>query len=139
MSNFLKKYWFNILFGVALIIGVGVAHWSFNSLVEPSSPYMIVDKNEPSDYSPVGYEPVEMTGKSFEQGEKVMVSCKVPESYAPYVHYPQNWEGNVMNPDAWQGIALKYGLYSVLVILVCFIIWRVVVIIRKGKVSNENN
>lgn len=133
MIKLLRQYWFNIAFAVAIVIGVLVAHWSFTNVVESGSPYMIVDKNSPSDYSPVGYEPVEMTGISIEQGEKIMVSCKVPESYTPYLHYPQNWGTNVLNPDTWQGQSVKYVLFGMLGIVICLLIWRIIMIIKRRK------
>ena len=49
-----------------------------------------------------------MTGKT--EGQRVMVSCNVPASYAPYIHYPQNWDNNILNPNTMSGQSVKYRL-----------------------------
>lgn len=131
--SLIRKYWFYPVLAIAVCLGFFVAHLSYENVVQPNSPYMIVDKDAPSDYCPVGYEPVEMTGKPIEQGEKAMITCEVPESYAKYIHYPENWEQNALNPNATQGQVTKWLLYGILVLMIGFIAWRSVVLYKRNK------
>ena len=94
---------------------------------------MIVDMDVPSECCPLGYEPVELTDKDPEDGVKKMVSCRVPVVYEPYVHYPENWESNIFNPQSMQGNITKWGLYGVLVIVIGMLVWRIIVIRKKRR------
>lgn len=130
----IKKYWFYVALPLSVIFGwFVIGDMTYTKMVEPSSPYMIVDKDVPSEYCPVGYEPVELTGKPVEQGERAMINCKVPESYEKYVHYPENWQENALNPESWQGQATKWALYGVLFVVIGLVSWRSVRLYRKYK------
>lgn len=91
----------------------GLAHLSFQYIVFPNSPQMIIDMDAPSKQSPVGYEPVEMTGKPINEGKVVLCPCKVDTIYAQYIKYPPNWENNPLNPESNESWVLRWSLYSV--------------------------
>lgn len=132
--TFLNKYWIYIMLPLSVIFGWFVMGFLTDKyVVQPNQPYMIVDKDVPSEYCPVGYEPVELTGKPVDQGEKALISCKVPESYAQYIHYPDNWNENVLNPDTTQGQITKWILYGILAIVIGFVIWRSIILYNKYK------
>jgi len=129
----LKKYGFYVLFAFAMVMGVGLAHISYEAIVEPNSPYILADMDVPSTCSPVGYEPVEFTGKPPEEGKRLMITCTAPAVYEPYIHYPKGWESNILNPANPWGQAVKWILYGVLAILLGLLAWRIVRIIRKKR------
>lgn len=131
--KFLKRYWFPIVFALALIAGSLLAHWSYETIVKDWSPTMIVDLDVPSDCCPLGYEPVELTGKPVEQGVVKIITCKMPIAYAPYIHYPENWERSPFNPQGAVGQATKWSLYAILAVLVGLLTWRIVYIVKMRK------
>lgn len=133
MKNTVKKYLWYLAIAVAVIFGFGMMHLLFTGVIEPSSPYMIVDKSCESDVCPLGYEPVELTGIPPEQGERVMITCKIPISYQSYVHYPEGWQNNLLNPKTWQGQATKIGLFVFLGMAVCLLVWRIWTIVKKKR------
>ena len=98
---------------------------------------MIVDTDCPSEVCPLGYEPVELTGLPVEQGVEKMLTCRVPIAYAPYVHYPKNWERSPFNPQGEVGQIVKWSLYAILVIVVGLISWRIVHIVKMRKKRKE--
>ena len=131
--KFFKRYWFHFVFVFAIVFGVFLAHWSYETVIKDWSPTMIVDLDVPSDTCPLGYEPVELTGKPVEQGVEKMLTCRVPIEYAPYVHYPENWDRSPFNPQGEIGQATKWSLYAILAIVVGLISWRVVTIVKIRK------
>ncbi len=131
--NFFKKYWFHIAFAFAVIAGSLLAHWSYETVIKGWSPTMIVDLDCPSDVCPLGYEPVEITGKPVEQGVERMITCKVPIEYAKYIHYPANWDRSPFNPANPTAQAIKWLLYAILVVLVGLLTWRIVYIVKMRK------
>ena len=79
-----KKY---VKYIVAAVVGIGVAVCSWFFVVEPSYPYLLLDRNSPvvDDVVGIGYLPIEMTGGSAD-GAIVRHMCSVPVVYAKYVH-----------------------------------------------------
>jgi hypothetical protein len=131
--KFFKRYWFHFVFVLAIIFGVGMAHWSYETLIKGWSPTMIVDTSVPSDVNPLGYEPVELTGKPVEQGVAKMITCKVPIEYTPYIHYPANWANSPFNPANPVAQAIKWALYAILAVLVGLLGWRIAYIVKMRK------
>lgn len=131
------KYGFYVLLALTIAFGFAVAHLTYIAWVEPSQPYIIADTDVPSQCCPVGFEPVEVTGKAPELGERMMISCSVPEVYAPYIHYPEGWESSIFNPNARQGQVTKWSLYGLLAAVVGLLAWRIAVIIRKKRTGGK--
>ncbi len=129
-SPTMKRYLFYIGFALAIVVGIWLAHLSYTRIVQPSSPYMVVDPSVPSINNPLGYEPVEITGLDPKFGKQMMVTCKMPVGYTEYIHYPPNWQNNVLNPKSWQGQTTKYVLYGILGLVLAFMSWRIVRIVR---------
>lgn len=133
MRQLIAKYWIYAAFALAIVAGFVVAHLSYIALIVPSLPYMIVDVDKPSKDSPVGFEPVERTGKDPSQGKRIAVTCKIPETYTEYLHYPANWEKNIFNPASLRGQIVKWILYSALPVMIGLLTARLVIIHKKNK------
>ena len=131
MKVFWKKFWYPIVFALAMVFGfLVIGQGTYEAFVVGLNPYMIVDMSVPSAVSPAKYEPVEMTGLPVEQGIKKQISCKVPTSYMPYVHYPSNWAYSPFNPTGKIGQFTKWALYVILVLVVGLLTWRIVKIVK---------
>lgn len=133
MRNICKKYWFHVVFAIAILAGALFAHWSYETIVRGWSPTMIVDTSVTSDVNPLGYEPVELTGIPVSQGVEKIVTCRVPISYEQYIHYPKNWDTSPFNPKGSIGQFTKLVLYAVLVIVVSLLTWRIAYILKIRK------
>lgn len=111
--SFLKRHWETLVTICGCLLFAFLAHLSYEYVFIPNSPQMIIDLDVPSQRSPVDYEPIEITGAS--EGKVVICPCKVDEIYASYVHYPDNWEHNILNPEAKESKIFLYSLYFVAV------------------------
>lgn len=137
-----------ILTGVVLLLGFFVlGPLVQDKLIDPNKPYILVDKHEyiaaqqcagasrkPCDLPPVL--PVEMKGISDSQTinnpsiMKLPVE-RVPESYLPYVHYPDNWNSywnpfqpNGIGPILRKVLNILVPLAGVLLIVYIIYLWR---------------
>lgn len=130
-GNLVKKYSGYIITFCAIAFGALMAHISWDSVIMPMSPTMIIDMNVPSEVSPLGYEPIEITGAS--TGVKKVVTCNVPVEYAPYIHYPKAWDISPMNPQSWVGKFTKYFLYFLLAVVLILFALRIYAIYQERK------
>lgn len=124
----LRKYW---KFLVAALVGVLIAVCSWYFIVEPSYPYLLLDKDSPviDDSTGIGYLPIEMTGASSD-GAIVKHMCNVPEIYVKYVHNMPK-ESNIMSSESGVGkFMLMYswqivvGMLIVLAVYIMYSKWR---------------
>jgi hypothetical protein len=86
MAEIKKKEYLMVI--LAFCIGIGLAWVSWQLLVEPSIPFLIVDPDSyvPDDPYGIKYLPVEITGLELSKG-LIVKHCKIPEIYKEYVHY----------------------------------------------------
>lgn len=96
MRELIKKNW---KLGIAFIIGVGLAWASWQFLVVPNYPVLIVDTDAPIEHDElgIGYLPVELTGKAPELGKEIKV-CVVPAPYKNFVHNAPD-DSSIFSPD----------------------------------------
>jgi len=107
----------------AVLVGMfllGPVSWEY--IIKPNGPTVILDLDAPIDAPHAGtaalpfeYWPVEVTGKDPSEGVETAVTCKMPEGWLPYIHYPDNWnKWHPMNPHGVVGPVLVYVLYGIL-------------------------
>jgi len=133
----ISKYQNQVILCAAVIVGVLFAHYSFDYIVMPLSPTMIIDETMPSETSPVGYEPVEITGMAISEGKEVLCSCKVPMFYEQYVHYPKAWPYSPFNPNSWIGKGTVYLLYIIAAILLYLLVRKIIKLRKRQKEKQD--
>ena len=130
--------WLGILFSVFLISMLLIAPWLQTNVIEPHQPYMIVDPDIPiigCEYDYLNYMPVELTGKSPEDGV-ILPITSVPEEYAEYVHYPESWGAwNPFNPDGILGAWLSTGLVWITAFALIALIVYLMILNKQGKLK----
>jgi len=111
------------------------ADWVSNT----TSPKMIVDPDVTFGYGGIIMNPpVEVTGKDPSQGVTINVCGKVPEEWVKYVKYDENWtEWNPFSPQGKLGMPLLYLSYTVLAVLAIALVYRIIVLYKKGKFNKK--
>jgi LPXTG-motif cell wall-anchored protein len=120
-----KKY---MKYIIAAVVGIIIAVCSWFFVVEPSYPYLLLDKDSPviDDVTGIGYLPIEMTGASVNNAI-VKHMCNVPEIYADYMHNVVQDKNSIMNKESFIGnIVLNYSwliIIGLMMILSAYILF----------------
>lgn len=137
MKIILKKY---LKFIIAGLVGVVIAGCSYVFIVEPSYPYLLLDKDSPviDDATGLGYLPIEMTGASAE-GAIVKHMCFVPDIYSEYTHNVVKDKNNIMSADSEFGkFIMNYSWQIIIGLLMVLGVFVVVSNYIKNKKLNKN-
>ena len=132
----IKKYG---KFFIAGLVGIAIAVCSWFFIVEPSYPYLLLDKDSPviDDSTGIGYLPIEMTGASADNAI-VKHMCAVPEIYAEYMHNVPK-EDSIMSAESGFGqFMLTYSWWVVLAVLIVLCIYIMYIRRRKDNDSKNN-
>jgi glycerol uptake facilitator-like aquaporin len=124
MKTIFRKYLKYITAGA---VGVIVAVCSYVFIVEPSYPYLLLDKDSPviDDATGLGYLPIEMTGASADNAI-VKHMCSVPEVYSKYIHNVSNKDSLMSSENEIGKFVLNYSweiILGLLLILTIYIIY----------------
>jgi hypothetical protein len=120
---------------------------ALESQIDKMKPYLLVDPDsivtaeqvDTSVCSIAPYTVIEQTDKNISEAVRIPVD-RVPETYLPYVHYPDNWDKwyNPFNPEGKFGPAVKLvftillPVLILLLLLYAFKIWQQKKRIRKA-------
>lgn len=132
MKIILRKYLKFIIAGAA---GVIIAVCSYIFVVEPSYPYLLLDKDSPviDDATGLGYLPIEMTGGSADSAI-VKHMCYVPEVYSKYIHNVVQDKNSIMSADSEFGkFVINYSWQIIIGLLVVLAVYVVISNRMKNK------
>ena len=132
MKKLLSKY-YGILIG--LVLGVGLAAFSYGDIMKLVAPTMIVDPTVEVNCGGIMMNPpVQITGMPIEQGKEVAV-CTVPAEWEQYADYHGWGEWNLFNPNGILGNVIVWVLSIALGVLVIALVIYIIVLYRRGELD----